>query len=105
MDLRMAFGLGALAKRFCRELAEDTGDHPMQWRSIASIGIRAQIRDSQELARVVAHAVEAGWIVMQDGHSVALTEAERRLWSTSLKTRPKSSRLQTFSSPRASFTM
>ena len=75
----MANDLDALAIRFCKALAADTGTRPMQWRSIVPIGIRARIRDEKERSAVVAHAVAAGWLEVEGGHSVMLTDAGRRL--------------------------
>ena len=43
------------------------------------IGVRRRIRAPKELERIVAHGVKAGWLETQEGHSVALTEAGRRL--------------------------
>jgi hypothetical protein len=51
----------------------------MQWRSIVTVGARCRIRAPKELEKIVAHGVKAGWLERQDGHSVALTEAGRRL--------------------------
>lgn len=75
----MATDLTALATRFCKALGDDTGNRPMQWRAIVPIGVRARILDPKELASIVDHAEEAGWIEVQDDLSVALTEAGRRL--------------------------
>jgi hypothetical protein len=75
----MAPDLDSLAIRFCKALGDDTARRPMQWRAIGPIAIRARIRDAADQARVVDHAVKAGWIEVQDGHSVALTDAGRRL--------------------------
>jgi hypothetical protein len=69
----------ALAIRFCKALGADTAGKPMQWRSIKSIGARCRIRAPAELEKIVAHAVKAGWLEVQDGHSVMLTDAGRRL--------------------------
>jgi hypothetical protein len=79
VDSLMASDLDALTKRFCKALGDDTGRQPMQWRSILIIGVRCRIRAPKELERIVAHGVKAGWLETQEGHSVALTEAGRRL--------------------------
>jgi len=75
----MASELDALATRFCKALGAATGRQPMQWRSIVTIGARCWIRTPKALEKIVAHGVKAGWLETQDGHSVALTEAGRRL--------------------------
>ena len=69
--------LDTLTTRFCRALGEDTGRHPMQWRSILVVGARCRIRAPKELERIVSHGVKAGWFKTRDGRSVALTDAGR----------------------------
>jgi hypothetical protein len=44
----------------------------MQWRSLEGL-------DVPETAEARRYAVERGWILVRDGHSVCLTEAGRRL--------------------------
>ena len=68
--------LDVFATRFCRALGDDTGRHPMQWRSIL-VGARCRIRAPKELERIVSHGVKAGWFETRDGRSVALTDAGR----------------------------
>lgn len=69
--------LDALARRFVGALHADTGGRPMQWRSIDSIGARSRL--GGERGKVVARALALGWVEVQDGHSVQLTDAGRRL--------------------------
>jgi len=71
--------LDILATRFCRALGDDTGRHPMQWRSILVVGARCRIRAPRELERIVNHGVKAGWLEARDGRSVALTDAGRKV--------------------------
>jgi hypothetical protein len=71
--------LDNLATRFCRALGDDTGRHPMQWRSILVVGARCRIRAPRELERIVNHGVKAGWLEARDGRSVALTDAGRNI--------------------------
>jgi hypothetical protein len=75
----MALDLDALAIRFCKALRDDTWRQPMQWRSIVTIAARSGIHAPKELEKIVAHGVKVGWLETQEGHSVALTEAGRRL--------------------------
>jgi hypothetical protein len=75
----MASALDARTKRFCKTLGDDTGRLPMQCRSVLIIGVRCGIHAPAELHKIVAHGVKAGWLETQDGHSVCLTEAGRRL--------------------------
>ncbi len=71
--------LDTLATRFCRTLGDDTGRHPMQWRSILVVGARCRIRAPKELERIVSHGVKAGWLETRDGRNVALTDAGCRV--------------------------
>jgi len=71
--------LDILATRFCRALGDDTGRHPMLWRSIPVVGARCHIRAPRELERIVNHGVKAGWLEARDGRSVALTDAGRKV--------------------------
>lgn len=64
------------ARRFCGTLKIDTDGRPMRWRSIGPIADRAGVQDA---AAAVATAVEQGWIEVEGGHSVCLTEKGRRL--------------------------
>jgi hypothetical protein len=70
----MSSDLDPLARRFCRELAEDTGHHPMQWRSILIIGVRCRIRSPAMLKEIVARAVNLGWLVTDRARGVAATD-------------------------------
>jgi hypothetical protein len=69
----------ALARRFCAALASDTAGRPMQWRMIAPIAARARLRTEQDQRAALTYAVEQGWLEVEGGHSVQLTEAWRRL--------------------------
>ena len=71
--------LDTLTTRFCRTLGDDTGRHPMQWRSVLVVGARCRIRAPKELERIVSHGVKAGWLVARDGRIVALTESGRKV--------------------------
>jgi hypothetical protein len=77
--MTQAPSLDILTTRFCRALGEDTGRHPMQWRSILVVGARCRIRAPKELERTVSHGVKAGWFETRDGRSVALTDAGRQV--------------------------
>ena len=74
--LAMASELDVLTKLFCRELAEDSGRQPMQWRSILMIRARCRIRSPKLLGAIVAHAEKAGWLIAKGGRIVALTVSE-----------------------------
>jgi hypothetical protein len=61
----------ALALHLLRTVYNAT-DRPTQWRSLEG-------RDVPETAEALRHAVEKGWILVRDGHSVCPTKAGRRL--------------------------
>jgi RNA:NAD 2'-phosphotransferase (TPT1/KptA family) len=61
----------ALALHLLRTVYNAT-DRPMQCRSLEGL-------DVPETAEARRYAVERGWILVRDGHSVCLTEAGRRL--------------------------
>ena len=70
----MSFDLDRLTMRFCRELAEDSGGRPMQWRSVVFIGARCRIRSPGMLNEILGHAVNAAWVTVDGAKRVALTE-------------------------------
>ena len=67
-----------LALKLCRALAVDTGGRPQQWRMVSTIAVRARIRDQREIDRAVAVAAASGWITVEAGHSVCLTDLGRQ---------------------------
>jgi hypothetical protein len=75
----MTSDLDRLATRFCRELAEETGQQSMQWRTVLFIGARCRIRSPSMLEEIVDHAAKAGWLAGEGGRRVALTEMGLRL--------------------------
>jgi len=91
----MSSELDFLAKRFCRELAADTGNHSMQWRPVLVIGVRCRIRSPGMLDEIVEHAAKARWLIADNGQKVALTEAGLALvrdapWQPATRRRDKS---------------
>lgn len=50
----------------------------MQWRSAMVIAAKATLREDQ-LEHAVTHAVSAGLILVEGGHSVCLTDEGRRV--------------------------
>lgn len=75
----MSSELDSLARRFCRELGEDSGRRPMQWRSILLIGVRCRIRAPEVLKELAAYAEKKGWIISKGSHSVCLTDEGTKL--------------------------
>ena len=62
----------ALALHIMRSLYDATGGRPMQWRSLAGIS------DGGETQEAVQLAVDRGWLLVEGGHSVCLTDEGRR---------------------------
>ena len=62
----------SLALHIMRALYDATGGRPMQWRSLAGISDVAETREAVQLA------VDHGWLLIEGGHSVCLTDEGRR---------------------------
>jgi len=62
----------SLALHIMRSLYDATGGRPLQWRSLAGISDVAETREA------VQHAVDHGWLLIEGGHSVCLTDEGRR---------------------------
>jgi hypothetical protein len=73
--------LETLTRRFCKAVGDDTARKPKVGRSIIVMGARCRIRAPDELQKVIAYGVKAGWLEVEDGHSVMLTDSGRRLTS------------------------
>ena len=58
------------ARILCRELYEFTDGWPMEWRT--AVGGPA-------MHAAVKHAVEHGWLLLDDGDNICLSEKGRRL--------------------------
>ena len=65
-----------LARHLVRALYNATEGRPMQWRMLAGLdGVTAD---------AIEFAVARGWLLIERGHSVCLTDAGRRLAEESL---------------------
>lgn len=62
-----------LALHLMRALHDATDGRPMQWRSLAGISDVAETREAVQLA------VDRGWLLVEGGHSVCLTDEGRQL--------------------------
>ena len=74
----MTGNLTALATRLCRALKDDTAGRPMQWRAIDKLAPRCRLPRAVA-AEAATFAEQQGWLTIEGGHSVCLTEAGRRL--------------------------
>lgn len=61
-----------LALNIMREIHDATGGRPLQWRSLAGI---ADVAETQEAVQL---AVDHGWLLIEGGHSICLTDAGRQ---------------------------
>ena len=68
--------LDQAAMNLCRALAAATAGAPMQWRSLETMARRAGLRGDQ-VDSVTARAVAKGWLLLEGGHSICLTDAGR----------------------------
>ena len=62
-----------LARHIVNSLYESTGGRPQQWRSLAGI------YESEEATAAVQLAVDRGWLLVEGGHSICLTDEGRRV--------------------------
>jgi hypothetical protein len=60
----------ALALHLVRALYEATGGRPQEWRSLEELDVAT--------TDAIVFAVARGWVVVQGGHSICLTDAGRR---------------------------
>ena len=63
----------ALALHLMRALYDSTGGRPMQWRSLAGISAGGESHEAVQLA------VDRGWLLVEGGHSICLTDAGRQV--------------------------
>ncbi len=68
----MASGTETLAIQLIRVLYDATDGKPAQWRSLGGLNV-------PEMPGVVRYALTRGWLMVEDGHRVCLTDAGRRL--------------------------
>lgn len=67
-----ARGNAGAARRLVKALSAATAGRPQQWRSLIELGYG-------EDSAAVRHAVGEGWLLIEGGHSVCLTDAGRWL--------------------------
>ena len=61
-----------LARHIVASLYNATDGQPQQWRSLAGISETAETKATVQLA------VDRGWLLIEGGHSICLTDAGRR---------------------------
>ena len=69
----MATSIDTLARHIVRMLHAATDGRPQAWRSLAGIS------SVPATETAVVHAVRQGWLLLERGHSICLTDAGRRL--------------------------
>ncbi|TBR29401.1 MAG: hypothetical protein EPO10_08120 [Reyranella sp.] len=62
-----------LALNIMSEIHDATGGRPLQWRSLAGISDVAETQEAVQLA------VDHGWLLIEGGHSICLTESGRQM--------------------------
>jgi len=73
----MASETETLARHIVSTLYNATDGRPQQWRSLAGISA------TRETEAAVKLAVDRGWLLVERGHSVCLTDEGRRIASAS----------------------
>lgn len=66
-----------LARHIVISLYNATGGRPQQWRALAGIS------ETAETKAAVQMAVDRGWLLIERGHSICLTDEGRRIASAS----------------------
>lgn len=66
------------ARRFCAALGDLSDHKPQRWRMVHSVAQRLGV-DWEEATLAAREAEAEGWLTLQGGHSVCLTEEGRRL--------------------------
>ena len=69
----MATEIEKTARHLVRALYNATEGKPQQWRMLAGFTNMPEARDA------VQHAVDRGWMLVEDNHSICLTDEGRRL--------------------------
>ena len=72
-----------LCRRFCRTLFARTGGNIGEWRPIEVIGAQLSIYAPKTIQMILVTGVKAGWLVVRDGRSIALTEKGSRMFAQS----------------------
>ena len=62
-----------IALQVMRKLHNSTGGEPQQWRAVADISAAGDAQEALQLA------VDRGWLLVEGGHSICLTDAGRQL--------------------------
>jgi hypothetical protein len=68
-----------LARRLVRNVFQYTGGRPMRWVSVGSVAHRMMEIDADAVLKSVELARAKGWLNVEGGHSVCLTDVGRRL--------------------------
>ena len=71
--MKVATEIEMTALHLVRALYHATDGRPQQWRMLAGFA------DIAEAKEAVQHAVDQGWMLVEGGHSVCLTDAGRRV--------------------------
>ncbi len=69
----MPSNIEALARHLVRALYDATDGRPQHWRSLAGLG------KGSDSAAAVQLAIDRGWLLIEGGHSVCLTDEGRQL--------------------------
>jgi Mn-dependent DtxR family transcriptional regulator len=56
-----------------------TGGRPMRWAGLAEIINRLTVKDPAVAAAAVQYAIDQGWVMVEGGHSICLTDEGRKL--------------------------
>lgn len=69
----------ALTRRIVRTVQSYTSGKPQQWVPTATIARLVMVKDEAFLDAALQVGIDQGWLIVEGGHSVCLTDEGRRL--------------------------
>ena len=75
----MSTNVEGLARQIVRDIRTCTNNRPQQWVSLPTIAERLALTDDAAIKAALQHAIHKGWMIVEGGHSLCLTDAGRRM--------------------------
>lgn len=75
----MPTATAAMARRIVRTMQTYTGSMPQQWVPVATIARLVTVSDDDFPQATMQVGIDQGWLLVEGGHSICLTDAGRRL--------------------------
>jgi len=74
----MATKTEAMARRIVREMQACTRGKSRKWVPVHTLALRLVMKKNHSLALALTFGVDRGWLLVEGGHSVCLTDTGRR---------------------------